>query len=250
MEFLSESILQILLFLTDLTGSLGVGIILMTILIRAVLLPVTIPSLKASKEMQKLQPELKKLKKKYKGDRKALQQAQMDLYKKYNVNPLAGCLPQIVQLGVLILLYRVLINYFGTEHEINSMFLWMDLMNPDPLYVLPILAAGTQLILSLMIAPGAEKRDLVPNDSKSKKVQEENEKEEDFAEMAQTMQKQMIYVMPLITGFIALRFPAGVALYWVVTTIFSLGQQLVVSGPGGLKIYFNRARVWIGERTA
>lgn len=244
MQVFSEFLLNILLFLTDITGNLGFSIIVFTIIIRTALLPVTVPSLKASRKMQSLQPEIKKLKAKFGKDKQGLQAAQMELYKKYNVNPLAGCLPQVVQLVVLIFLYRVLINFLGNPelngNGINTSFLWLDLTQADKLFILPVLAATTQLVLSIMISPGAEKADTVPNTSKKKAVQEANKKEEDFAEMAQSMQQQMIYIMPVFTGIIAATFPSGLALYWVSTTVFSIIQQFFISGPGGLKIYANR----------
>ncbi len=244
MQVFSEFLLNILLFLTDITGNLGFSIIVFTFIIRTMLLPVTVPSLKASRKMQSLQPEIKELKKKFGKDKQGLQAAQMELYKKYNVNPLAGCLPQLIQLIVLIFLYRVLINFLGNPelngNGINTSFFWLDLAQPDRLFILPVLAAATQFILSIMISPGAEKPDAVPNVSKKKAVQEANKKEEDFAEMAQSMQQQMIYLMPVFTGIIAATFPSGLALYWVTTTVFSIAQQFFISGPGGLKIYTNR----------
>jgi hypothetical protein len=91
-----------------------------------------------------------------------------------------------------------------------------------------------------MLAPGAEIPDVVPNNSKLKKIKDANEKEEDTAEMAQTMQRQMMFIMPVMTGFIALKFPSGLALYWVASTIFSVVQQYFVSGPGGLTLYVER----------
>ena len=104
MDFITGGFQQLLMFLVETTGSLGYAIIVFTFLTRSALLPITIPSLKSTKKMQKLQPELKKLTKKHGKDRQALQKAQMELYKKYNVNPLSGCIPQLAQLGVLILL--------------------------------------------------------------------------------------------------------------------------------------------------
>ena len=241
MQVITDGFIQFLTLLNDLTGNLGLAILVFTFLIRSVLLPLSMPTLKASQKMKELQPELKKLKKKHGKDKKALQEAQMELYKKYNVNPLAGCIPQLLQFAVLIFLYQALISFLnGSSGMVNTTFLWLNLAEVDSTYVLPVLAAVTQLVLSLMIAPGAEKRDIVPNDSKSKKVQKENEKEEDMADMAQSMQQQMMFIMPLMTGFLALRFPSGLALYWVATTVFSIGQQYYVSGLGGLKTYSQR----------
>lgn len=246
MQLFTDFLISILTTLHQFTGNLGIDIILFTIIIRTALLPLTLPSLKAGQKLKQLQPEIKALQKKHQGDKKALQLAQVELYKKYNVNPLAGCLPQLVQIGILILLYRVLIDFLGKPEingvAINTMFAWFDLSKPDPKYILPVLASVSQLFMSLMIAPGAEKRDIVPNKSKKKTIQEANKKEEDIAEMAQTMQQQMIFLMPIMTGVIALRFPSGLALYWIITTIFSIGQQYYISGWGGITTYYNRLK--------
>lgn len=250
MQFLFDTFTQVILFLYQSTGNLGLALIVFTLAIRAVLFPLSHTSLKAAQAMKELQPELKKLQKKHKGDAVKLQAAQSELYKKYNVNPFAGCIPQVVQIIILIFLYNVLSKFF-THSEINgvvinSSFLGLQLNQPDPTYVIPILAGVTQLLLSLMIAPGAEQPDIVPNDSAQKKVQKENEKEEDIAEMASSMQKQMLFIMPIMTGFIAIKFPAGLGLYWIITTVVSIAQQWYVSGWGGVTLYIQRLRAKLG----
>ena len=246
MQFLTASFFEILLFLYQFTGNLGLAIIAFTILIRLVLVPLTLPSLKARNKITGIQPEVDKLKKKHGKDKKALQKAQLELYQKYNVNPLSGCLPQLAQLAVLIFLYRALIDFLGQDvingNGIDSIFLWLDLTQPDTKYILPIIAGVTQFVLSLMISPGGEIRDIVPNKAKSKKVQTENKKEEDTAGMAASMQQQMLYMMPIMTVFIAAKFPSGLAVYWVITTVFSIVQQYLVSGLGGLKSYSLRVQ--------
>lgn len=249
MNVISDIITQVLLFLYEFSGNLGLAILLFTLIVRTILFPLTSSSLKAAKKMKELQPELSKLKKKHGKDAQALQAAQMEMYKKYNVNPLAGCLPQIAQIAVLLVLYHVLTSFLK-QTEINGIvinpeFLWLNLTQPDTLYILPVLAAVSQLVLSVMIAPGAEKRDIVSNTSKKKDVAKANEKEEDMAEMAASMQQQMLYIMPIMTGVIALRFPSGLPLYWIATTIFSIGQQWYISGPGGLKTYYQRIQAKI-----
>ncbi|MBP7700894.1 membrane protein insertase YidC [Candidatus Woesebacteria bacterium] len=252
MDIFSNIFHNFLVFLVGTTGSLGYAIIIFTFLIRSALLPLTLPSLRSSEKMKKVQPEIKLLQKKHGKDKQGFQKAQLELYKKYNINPLAGCIPQLAQLGILIVLYNVLIKFLNSPvingAIVESNFWWLNLSQPDSKYILPVLAAVTQLILSLMIAPGAETRDVVPNKSKSKKIQTENKKEESTADMAQSMQQQMLVLMPIMTGFIALKFPSGLALYWVATTIFSIGQQLYISGPGGLIIYYNRALNFISRK--
>lgn len=244
MSFISSLITTVLISLYQITGNLGLAIIVFTILLRVLLFPLSIKSLKAQKEVKKLQPELKKLQRKHGKNKQALQAAQVELYKKYNVNPLSGCLPQLVQIAILIILYRIFINFLGQETvqgvTINPLFLWFDLRKNDTSYVLPVLAALSQLVFSVMLLPAGETLDIIPNTSKSKKLQKANEKEEEMADMAQSMQKQMMFMMPLMTGFFAARFPSGLALYWVISTVASVLQQFFISGLGGLEIYTKR----------
>lgn len=243
---IQQTLTSILSFIYLQVNNLGLSIVLLTLLIKSLLLPLSIPSQKAQKKMTAVAPEMEKLKKKYKNNPKGLQQAQLELYKKYNMNPLAGCLPQIVMLVVLIGLYQSLNQFLDqgrvAEAAINTQFLWLDLVQPDKTYILPILAGVSQLVLSLMISPGAEIRDMVPNQSKNKKTQEKNKEEENMASMAKSMQQQMLFMMPIFTAIIATRFPSGLAVYWVVANIFTLVQQYLVSGPGGLTSYYKRAR--------
>jgi YidC/Oxa1 family membrane protein insertase len=247
-------LLELLAQLHQLTGNLGWSILTFTLLIKLLFVPLSIPSMKSQKKMKELQPELNKLKKLHKDDKKSLQVAQIELYKKHNINPLSGCLPQIVQLVLLIVLYQVLIS-FVSKTEVNGMlinpsFFWLNLTKPDPLYILPVLAGLTQLFLSVMILPGGETPDIIPNDSKDKKLVEANKKEEDTAEMAATMQKQMLFMMPIMTAFIALRFPSGLALYWVASTVLSIVQQYFMSGWGGLETYTRRVMTFVQNRSS
>lgn len=245
---------QSLVYLTDVTGSLAAAVVLFTLIARTILLPLTIPSLKATKKMRDVQPELKKLKEKHGSDKQALQKAQMELYKKYNINPLSGCLPQLVQLGLFIAMYHALIEFLKlpdvTSGTVNVMLGWVDMRVADPYYIIPLLAGVSQLFFSFMIAPGAEKRDIVPNKSNKKVVQEANKKEEDMAEMAASMQQQMLFIMPVMTGVLATQFPAGLGLYWIVSTVYSIVQQYYVSGWGGLVVYTTRAVNWVKARSA
>lgn len=191
--------------------------------------------------MQELQPEIKKLKEKYGKDKQGMALAQSQLYKSYNINPLAGCLPQLLQLFILIVLYQAIIKLFNSpELNFNLEFLWANLSKPDQFYILPIVAGITQFLLSLMISPATQTRDIVKNDSKVKPIQEANKKEEDIAEMATTMQQQMIFLMPIMTAVIALKLPSGLALYWIMGTVVTMVTQYFVSGWGGLASYWNK----------
>lgn len=245
--------LQALVQLQAVTGNLGISILLFTLIVRSLLLPLSLPTFSSQKKMKALQPELDKLKKKFKDDKKGFQNAQIELYKKYNLNPLSGCLPQVLQIAILLILYRVLVSFLAKGDingvHIDPQFFWLNLTKPDTTLILPILAAATQLILSVMILPGGEIPDVVPNNSKSLKVKNANKEEEKTAEMADMMQKQMLFVVPLMTGFFATRFPSGLALYWVATTVFSLIQQYFLVGPGGLTTYTRRALLYLKTKT-
>ncbi|MFZ2202051.1 MAG: YidC/Oxa1 family membrane protein insertase [Microgenomates group bacterium] len=234
LNFLTNPINQLLIFLYGLTGqNLGFAIILLTLIIRGVLVPVTIPSLKSAKKLQELKPHLDRLKEKHK-DKQKLQLAQLELYKQHGINPASGCLPQIAQLLVLIALYQVFIKFINVPElngqALNLNFFWLNLGKPDPYYILPVLAGLSQLVFSLMMTSGLE------GHLKAPKKKDEKKKEEDSLEMAQSMSQQMLLIMPAMTVLISLKFPSGLALYWVITTVFSLIQQYLVSGPGGLKL--------------
>ncbi|OGY16831.1 MAG: hypothetical protein A2785_03635 [Candidatus Chisholmbacteria bacterium RIFCSPHIGHO2_01_FULL_49_18] len=234
---LYQPILKVLVYLTHLLGgSFGLAIIALTLLIRLVLIPLTLPAMKSAQKMKELKPRLDELKKKHAKDKRQLQIEQLNLYKEQGINPAAGCLPTIVQFAILIAMYRVFIDFIqngnGESLMANMQFFWLDLSKPDRLHILPILAGATQLILSQMLMTAKEHHEAKELTKEAQK--KEKTKGEDTQEMAETLQQQMLYVMPVMTGLIAWNLPSGLAVYWVVTTIFSLVQQYIMSGPGGL----------------
>lgn len=238
---------QALLFFYQLFGgNLGLSIIAITLIIKIILLPLVIPSLKSAKKMQDLKPELDRLKAKI-TDKTAFQQAQIALYKEKGINPAAGCLPQILQIIILISLYQVFM-YFLKQTSIegtalNPYFLYLDLTKPDRTYIMPILAGVSQLVFSLMMQSG------VVSEVKNPKKKDDKKKEENSLEMATSMQQQMVYMMPLMTVIISLNFQSGLVLYWVLSTIFSLVQQYFFSGWGGLIPALNKAKLFINRIT-
>ena len=241
-QYIYQPILSTLLWLYQITGSnLGLAIILLTLFIRGVLIPFTLPQLKSAKKMAALKPELDALKKKHGHDAKLFQQKQMEFYKTHNVNPAAGCLPFIAQFIVLIALYQVFMNTLGGNGmgEVNSQFFLWDLKSKDTTYILPILAGLLQFIMSLTILPAVE--------NEPEKRKGTSEEKADVAEMATTMQQQMVFMMPIMTVIFSIQFPSGLALYWVITTAFSLVQQLLVSGPGALLIYAKKYHLIKGK---
>lgn len=227
-------ILQTLLFLYNvLFQNMGLAIIALTILLRAIMVPLTLPATKAQKKMADLKPHLDELKEKHKDDKMKLQEAQLKLYQEHGINPAASCLPYIVQIIVLIVLYQVLVKYLGPDAKIdgklvNTGFFYLDLAKHDQYYIFPVIAGVTQFILSKMMIP-TKALEVKKND-----LQEEKKDKQDFAEAMQEVQGQMVYMMPIMTTIVSLNFPSGLALYWVVGNVFSIIQQYFITGWGGL----------------
>lgn len=226
--FLYQPLLQSLIFLYKFLGDFGLAILALTFFIRLILIPLILPALKSSKRIQELKPHLDALKEKHGKDRQKLSRAQMELYKKHGINPAAGCLPYLIQFLVLIALYQVLMFFFSggkiDDLIVRTSFLWLDLAKPDKYYIFPLVAGFSQLILSLMMFPKIE----TP------------QKKEGKEEMALSMQKQMLYLMPVMTVIIALKLPSGLALYWIATTVFSIIQQYFLTGWGRLELIWKR----------
>jgi YidC/Oxa1 family membrane protein insertase len=186
-------------------GSFGLSLIVVTILIRLAILPLMIKQTRSSKAMQALQPEMKALREKYSSkDQKTqqkLQQETMALFQKHGVNPMAGCFPLIVQMPILIGFYHAISR---TREIAQDSFLWFDLGEKDPYYILPIVAGITTFIQQKLMMAG----------------QEQN------PQMA-----MMLWMMPIMIVVFAFNFPAALSLYWVVGNIFMIVQTYFIKGP-------------------
>lgn len=181
-------------------GQYGLSILIVTICIRFLVLPLTLKQYKSSKAMQALQPEMKKLKEKYKDDAKKQQEETMKLFQSNGVNPLAGCFPLIVQMPILIALYYSIIwNPAIREHT----FLWVELGAKDPYYILPIIAAITTFIQQKVMAK--------------------------YTPMTKQMQSIMM-VFPVLIFVMSMNFPAAMPLYWVYGNIFTIVQTHFIYG--------------------
>ncbi|MDD6597190.1 YidC/Oxa1 family membrane protein insertase [Anaerovibrio sp.] len=175
----------------------GIAIILMTILVKALMYPLTAKQVRSMKAMQDLQPALKKLQKDYKNNPQLLQQKMAELYKEAGVNPLAGCLPLLIQMPILMGVYYCL---YGYSYSGDPTFLWLtSLSDTDPLYVLPILSALTTYI--------QQKQTMANNGQDNQQM------------------KIMSYMMPLFIGWISLNFPSGLVVYWVTMNLCQIAQQ-------------------------
>jgi len=237
-------ILNGLMLLYGLFGDFGLSIIVLTIVIKLILFPLTLQQLKSMKATQALQPQMAELKKKYAKDQQAQALATQALYKEYGVNPVAGCLPLLVQLPVLYGMFNAfnsVLRYTGKNplqninniiypflphftHAPNLDLNWFTFLNPhwffplsqsDPTHVLPILAGLATFVQLRMSQPKTTANTGTPDPT-------------------QQSMKTMQYIMPLVTVFFGWTFPAGLALYWTVSSIFQAVQQYFVTGWGGL----------------
>jgi YidC/Oxa1 family membrane protein insertase len=225
-------------------GQLWLTLVLLGVGVRVVFAPMMRKQQEQAKKMQGLQPKLKELKKIHGEDKVKMAQAQADLFKDHGVNPVGGCLPMLVQMGVFIVLYQAILRLF--DKGLNTQWLWWDLAKPDVIpveglpFALPglwiLLAAGSQLIMSKMMMPRPVP---VEKEDKPKEVEEKTDLMEDI----QKMQGQMIYMFPLMFVFIGYQFPAGLAMYWSATTVASVYFQYRHQGWGSLRDWLK----WLPE---
>ena len=191
-------ILAFLKFIFSLVGSWGISIILLTVCIKAALFPLSQKSYRSMKGMQKLQPEIEKLKEKHGDDKEAMNREMMALWKEHGVNPLGGCLPMLLQMPIWFALYRVLWN--SVELYQTSFLYFADLSLRDPLGVFP-LVLGVTMWLQQKMTPTAS---------------------------ADPMQQKIMRMMPLFFSVIMFTLPAGLVLYILVNNVLSIGQQWLI----------------------
>lgn len=224
-QILYQPIFNLLVFIYNiLPGSdFGIAIAVLTILIRFIFIPLSIKTLRSQKEMAKLQPKLKELQDKHKDNKQAIGQATMALYKEHKVNPFSGCLPLLIQLPILIALYQAF-SYSLDPKSLNVLypfvknpglikeisFGFLDLSHRNP--VLSLMAGGFQFLQSRLATSASAKYSTPSQDA-----------------TAQIMNRQMLYFFPIMIIVISWNLPAGLVIYWVVTTIFSIGEQLYIN---------------------
>jgi len=187
---------HVLRFFQDLTGSWGWAIILLTVVVRLFMMPLTFRQFRSAQAMQQLQPKIKELQRKYKNDKRKLQEETMKLYQEYRVNPFSSCLPLVIQMPIFICLYYAI---RGTPEIKTASFLFIPSLGEPwlPLFIFYII---TQMVSTeLMMQPETE-----------------------------AQQKWIMRAMPIFFIFILYRFPAGLMLYWVTTNLWTIGQQLII----------------------
>ncbi len=228
--FILNPMINALLMLYDFLGNNFVlAIAVFTILIRLLTLPLNLRQQRSSMKMQEMQPQIQAIQKKYKDNPQKMQEE----FQRIGYNPaesLAGCLPLFIQMPILIGLYRSIIIVLGSTPQslfelttrvsdninltdllpISNKFLWLNLGQPDPLFILPVLVFGTMFLQQKLMTPATQKQD-----NKGKK-QDDNP----AAAMSQSMQ----WTMPIMFGFFSLQFQAGLSIYFVLSNVIGIGQ--------------------------
>lgn len=205
---------------------IGLAIIALTVIIKLVLFPFTAKGLKSQRALSNLQPKIDEIKEKFKDDKEGQAKAMMELYSKEKVSPFSSCLPLLIQLPILFALYRVMRDGLRSEH-LDSLYAWVS--NPgtiDPMFfnsvnlaessiVLALLAGAVQFWQAKMMTAKQPPKGL----RKKKGARDEN--------LMATMNKQMVYFMPIMTVVIGASLPGGLALYWLVNNLLTVGQQYI-----------------------
>ena len=237
-EFLFRPIFNLLVIIANAVPgyNLGLAIIIVTIIIRVLLLP---SSIHQAKQMSKNQGKMEKIKQgtasikeKHKDDQAKQAEETMKLYKEVGFNPVSGCLPLLIQLPIIIALYRVfliginpetfhyLYSFVSAPEVISSFFAGIDLQQPNIIF--GVVAGIAQFIQMKMVTPP--------------KAEPKKENDNDPAAMMSSMQKNMAYTIPAMTIFISLQLPAALPLYWIISTLFGIGQQYYIKKILGISM--------------
>ncbi len=251
-----QALFILLVWVDSITGDIGISIIVMTLVVRTALIPLFRRQIVSTKRMQLVQPELKELQKRFKGDRARFSQAQMELYKERGVNPASGCLPMLLQLPLLLIVYQVIsqgltnpdptamltvfghqvvnvqcVNGLGTpaynpyQPCIDTTVTWlgnMDVSKPQVLFTLPLIGGFSILAFISAMLQLVQSRMTMPPGGAA--YQDQNSK----------VQRQLVLFLPLISILYGGFLPAGLFIYWIVTTIFGIAQQYLIVGWGSM----------------
>lgn len=239
--YILNPMINALLFLYDLLGTnFFLAIAVFTLLIRLLTLPLNLRQQRSSMRMQEMQPEIQRIQKKYRDNPQKMQEE----FQKIGYNPaesLMGCLPLLIQFPILIGLYRAILVVLGSTPQalfeltqrvygfidltrllpVDNQFYWLNLAQPDPLFILPIVVVATTFAQQKFLTARTKKDDDKNGKGKGKKKEEE---ENPMAGMTQSMQ----YTMPLMFGFFALQFPAGLSLYFILSNLIGVGQGWLI----------------------
>jgi YidC/Oxa1 family membrane protein insertase len=198
-DLLAKPLFHVLTFFYGYLRNYGLAIIVLTVILKLLFWPLTHKSYASMKAMQKLQPEMQKVREKFKNDKERLNKELMELYKKHSVNPLGGCLPMLVQIPVFFALYKVLLDAIALRHA--PFMLWItDLSAKDPYYITPLLMGASMFVQQKMTPTTAD-----------------------------PMQAKIFMFMPVVFTFLFLNFPSGLVIYWLVNNLLTIAQQMYIN---------------------
>lgn len=221
-EIFYRPILNFLVFLYNIIPGhdLGVAIILLTIVIKLILHPLSLKSLKSQKELQDIQPKINALKEEHKDNKEALAKATMDLYKEHKINPFSSCLPLLIQLPFLLAVYQVFRDGLASRLDLVYSFVYRpEMINAFSFGFIDLSKPNVILAVLAGVAQFWQAKTMM---AKQPKKVETNPKQPDISTM---MSKQMLYLMPAVTIFIGVSLPGGLTLYWFVLTMLTALQQ-------------------------
>ncbi|SNS54480.1 YidC/Oxa1 family membrane protein insertase [Anaerovirgula multivorans] len=208
MNFIAQPLGALLRFIYQLIGNYGLSIIVFTVIVKLAMVPLTIKQTKSMKKMQEIQPKIKEVQAKYKNDQEKMNTKVMELYKDHNVSPFGGCLPLLIQFPIIIGLFTVLrnpVSYGFAQEVVGAGFLWLPSLSQADPWILPLLAGGSTYLTSATMGSAGGKQDPTQN--------------------------MMKYFFPIMMIWMARTLPAGVALYWVVSSLFQAAQQIIINKP-------------------
>ena len=215
---ISKALIAVMRFFYSLVHSWGLAIILLSIFLNIILFPLTMKSFQSMQKMQALHPQMEKLKKLHKDNPQKLNKDIMELYKKYKINPLGGCLPMLLQMPIFIALYQALMKSIELR---SSGFLWIrDLSMPDAVRIpvtLPLIGNSVNILPLIMIVAMVFQQKMSSKTMGAAVTDEQKQQ-----------QKMMLIIMPIMFGFIFYTMPSGLVLYWVVNTTMTIIEQAAV----------------------
>ncbi len=214
---ISKVLIVIMRFFYSIVHSWGLSIIFLSIFLNVLLFPLTLKSFSSMQKMQALHPQMEKLKVLHKNDPQKLNKEIMELYKKYKINPLSGCLPMLLQMPIFIALYQALMKSIELR---NTKFLWIqDLSSPDAVRIpltLPIIGNSINILPLLMVGAMVAQQKM-SSMSMGAAISEEQKQQ----------QKMMLILMPIMFGFIFYNMPSGLVMYWLINTVLTIVEQRV-----------------------
>lgn len=229
--FLVQPLFNALIFLYNIIpgNDLGVAIVILTIAIKALLYPLTHQTIKSQKAMQELQPKIEEVKKKFKDNKEQQARAMMDLYKENKVNPMSSCLPLLIQLPFLFAVYQVFASGLKSE---SLQLLYPFVSNPGHLNAISLgifdLSKPNIILAGITALAQFWQTKMLSTKTPPKEIKDkEGAKDEDMMAM---MNKQMLFMMPLMTFFIGFSLPSGLVLYWFAMTLLTVAQQYLMFG--------------------